>query len=93
MSWDDKRTLAVMVFGGKNDDGSRMGIYIRPYEKENKKKFKTFRYALRGHLISEDSYFPMSESRADAVFGDPNFGDGGHLQRPLLDTVAKSALH
>jgi hypothetical protein len=46
MSWEDKRALVEMVFGGMTADGDRMGVYVSKTE-----GVRTWRYAVRGHLI------------------------------------------
>jgi site-specific DNA recombinase len=51
MSWEEKRQLAEMVFGGKTVDGSRMGVYVSSIPKFERKRPRHWAYEIRGHLI------------------------------------------
>jgi len=46
MTYDDKRALVEAVFGGKTDDGKRMGVYVR-WSDDGKR----WRYRIDGHLM------------------------------------------
>ena len=54
MSYEDKRGLVEMVFGGHRPDGSRMGVYITW-------KDGTWTFDIYGRLISEEGLIRWSE--------------------------------
>lgn len=80
MTWDERRTLAKMVFSGTQVDGRRLGIYIGFLDDKKPSRRKTWRYTIHGHLIHTDGFLPMSESRKEASF---TFGAAFH-QRELV---------
>jgi hypothetical protein len=88
MTWDERRHLAEMVFGGKTADGKRMGIYIEWPTNKADEALPKWRYTIHGHLIEETGVLPVSETRKAAMFV---FG-AAHKQKRLAK-VTESALH
>lgn len=53
MTWEEKRALVESVFGGKDEEGKRLGVYLLPYEGESTNQPKQWSYLIKGHLIEE----------------------------------------
>ena len=53
MSWDEKRELCQIVFGGKLADGRRMGVYVERIEGQPKHGPKDWKFHIHGNLIDE----------------------------------------
>jgi len=86
MTWEQKRALVEMVFGGKTADGKRMGIHIEWLEPAIHGQRPRWRYSIVGHLINEDGWPLMSLERRKAIFGE----GCGNMQGAL---VSESARH
>ena len=70
MTWEEKRTLAELVFGGRSSNGERLGIYVERIDGQ-----RTWRYAIHGHLINMWGKAPfMPTDDPEYGFG---FGAGG----------------
>ena len=66
MTWQDKRDLVEYVFSGLDKDDNRLGVYITFVDtKGDSYKWK---YEIRGQLIEEGGFGPMTKSRQDAYF-------------------------
>jgi site-specific DNA recombinase len=67
MTWEEKRALCEMVFGGKTAQGERMGVAITWNESG-----KGWRFKIEGHLIAVEGR-PLSETEKEGffVFGGP----------------------
>ncbi len=87
MTWEEKRALAEMVFSGKRADGSRMGVYIAWIGGQEKRRRKTWKYTISGHLIQRHGKIPMK------LHADEEHGDfcGPDKQDELNEIVTKSA--
>lgn len=87
MTWDERRKLCQMVFGGKLSDGRRMGVYIGKMGPSlNKRYGEGWRYSILGHLIED-------WGRLQATVDGVEFFDFGHA--PLqgeLGTVTRVGL-
>jgi DNA invertase Pin-like site-specific DNA recombinase len=86
MTFDEKRTLAQMVFGGKRLDGNRMGVYVAKPPRQGRGHARPWDYTLHGHLICKDGYIPMSQKQLDAAF---TFGVPP-AQKELVGVLASS---
>jgi hypothetical protein len=74
MSWDERRSLLQMVFGGVMPDGRKMGVYVSPAEGERGQR--TWPFRIMGRLV--DLERQTNEVRdADGV-------GGAYMQRRLL---------
>lgn len=69
MSWQNKRALIEMVFGGKLPDGKRMGIFIDWEEHGG------WSYSIKGHLVDE-SRLRLSSPSAGCEEGWGSLQDG-----------------
>jgi site-specific DNA recombinase len=90
MSWEEKRHLVELVFSGTTSDGKRMGIYISAIDGEGGRQYKRGkkqRYTIRGHLIQDEGWFPLSERQLDTYF---TFG-APSKQTGLTNMVSESA--
>jgi DNA invertase Pin-like site-specific DNA recombinase len=52
MSFEQKRYLVELVFGGRTPEGKRLGVYVKPGEG------KTWNYHILGHLIDQPGVSP-----------------------------------
>jgi DNA invertase Pin-like site-specific DNA recombinase len=92
MAWEEKRSLAEMVFGGKTPDGKRMGIYIQWADGQESRRRKTWLYRVLGRLIDEPGLAPKPPFESD----DPEHAEfrGGPMQKWLLEeSVTKPAMY
>jgi len=82
MTWEDKRGLVQLVFGGKTSDGGRMGVYLTRSDEPGRGRW---RYTVLGHLVEADGFFPASDDRAEGfAAGHP------YRQREALELVTNS---
>jgi DNA invertase Pin-like site-specific DNA recombinase len=51
MSWEDRRALFEMVFGGKARDGRRLGVYVSWVPGQEGKQHKRWNYEIVGNFI------------------------------------------
>jgi len=86
MTWEEKRELLQMVFGGKTVDGQRMGIYVERIQGQEGRQHRQWRYMIKGHLIDERGFFPMSVDRMEAQF----FFGAAERQKELVTRVGRS---
>lgn len=56
MTWAEKRALVEAVFGGKDENGKRLGVYVEPYEGENRYGPKQWTFHIKGHLVDVDGF-------------------------------------
>ncbi len=68
MTWEEKRALVEMVFGGKTPDGSRCGVYISWKLGPNRKA--RWKYSIRG-AINETLRSPMKLRDLSEYYDDP----------------------
>ena len=92
MTWEEKRALVLLVFGGKTPDGKRMGVYVEWIAGQEKRKQKQWRYWLIGRLVHSTGTIPRKPYRPEedelAEYGEFM---GGPDQQKLLDEVSQSA--
>lgn len=71
MTFDDKRKLMELVFGGKDDEERRLGVYInKPFEKNQK---KIFTYTINGMFDKMEGTLPYTAEYYDKLHDyDPN---------------------
>lgn len=88
MTWEDKRKLLEMVFGGKTSEGGRMGVYVRWLEGQRERRRKRWGYQINGHLIKQGCVVPHTPNQRIH----PEDGEfcGGPLQGALLEVVSES---
>jgi site-specific DNA recombinase len=85
MSFDDKRALIQTVFGGKDSEGNRFGIYLEKREDATKYDWM---FTIKGNLINEIENLPMSkEAMRDLLdIPDPEFDP---LKGYIVDSVSQ----
>ena len=64
MTYNEKKALLQMVFGGKTLDGKRQGIYI------NWQDPKSYTFDIHGQLFVEKDMIVFDDTRFKAVFGE-----------------------
>jgi site-specific DNA recombinase len=84
MTWDEKRALAEMVFGGKTPENKRMGIFITWVDGPRRKQHKNWKYIIKGHLIDEKGWCPMEKEQQDS-----HFPPGAYSQKALVTKYAR----
>jgi site-specific DNA recombinase len=84
MTYEDKRALVEMVFGGKTVDGTKMGVWVSWVAgQEDKKRKKQWRYRIVGHLsFDRNGLTPVEYPVPDEDTDEPL--TGGVKQRELL---------
>jgi hypothetical protein len=85
MTWEEKRQLCELVFGGKGQDGRRLGVRVSWVEGQEQRKRKAFAFRISGKLI-DSSGTTTDTSHDDEPTGAP-------LQGRLLEEVTRKALH
>ena len=76
MTYEEKRALVELVFGGKMPNGKRMGVYLKMNSR------KDWSFDIHGHLIDEEGLMPLSDNMKETCFGDSD--SGGYKQKQLL---------
>jgi DNA invertase Pin-like site-specific DNA recombinase len=100
MSWEDKKALVELVFGGKKTaDGRKPGVYIGPGV--GGRKGRTWKFTLVGDLIDVEGYLPVEQDPNDPECDDVanaaqvfTTGPGGvplDLRKDILDRVTESS--
>ena len=79
MTYENKRELCEMIFGGKRPDGHRMGIYI-------KWNGSGYTFSIHGILIDEIGLLPLSPKQRAMYYE----SGGGYRQKALLSTESGS---
>jgi site-specific DNA recombinase len=79
LTWEEKKRLIEMVFGGNSVAGQKLGVYIEEIPGQEHTKPRRWRYTLRGHLINDVGVTPRSGE------WDPESG-AGYLGRELLES-------
>jgi hypothetical protein len=83
MTYEDKRALVEMVFGGRTADGTKMGVWVSWVDGErDRKRGKRWRYRIVGHLAFDREGLTPVEYPVPDEDGQPL--TGGSRQRKLL---------
>jgi site-specific DNA recombinase len=86
MTWQEKRELCAMVFGGKAPSGKRLGVYIEwAGEGARNGQPKEWKFTIQGRLIHEAGTVPSEPTEPPEEF------TGGSRQKALLEEVTRSA--
>ena len=72
MTFKEKRALIETVFGGKDSEGKRFGVYLEKREDSTKHQWM---FTIKGNLIDEIENLPMSKDYMRAILDipDPEF--------------------
>jgi hypothetical protein len=92
MTWEEKRALALLVFGGKLPDGKRMGVYLTQIATGTKGHPGRWDYVIRGHLIDVDGRVPVPAVDGWPFLVPPGNGAREELQRRVTTSAGSSPL-
>jgi site-specific DNA recombinase len=89
MSLDEKRKFFQDIFGGKDRDGKRFGVYISKFQKKNDQDGWEFK--LIGNLITEkihDKCYPLIEGEKEAIMDVPEgFFDADYDNKANIESL------
>ena len=89
MSYDDKRQLIEHAFSGKDAEGKRLGVYVKP----TGKKDTPWTYTIKGTLSEVEGRLPMDKGEAqDLLHIDTDYSDENPLDVPIASDKTKFTL-
>jgi DNA invertase Pin-like site-specific DNA recombinase len=80
MTWEEKRALLGMVFGGKLPDGRRLGVYV---ERDDRPGRRVWYYRIMGRLVEAGGVTPRPPVE-ESPYDPEMWGSGADYQEALL---------
>jgi DNA invertase Pin-like site-specific DNA recombinase len=87
MTWEEKRALVEMVFGGTTPEGQRCGVYIEWPDDRRGKGPKQWKFRIVGRLAFDECGTVPTEP----ITAGPGDFDGAPRQQELLEAVSRNA--
>jgi hypothetical protein len=89
MTYNDKRELIEHAFSGKDAEGKRLGVYVKP----TGKKDTPWTYTIKGTLSEIEGRLPMDKEEAQELLHiDIDYSDENPLDVPIASDKTKFTL-